>query len=156
MSDPSSAAAAAAAAAAATNLQNLQAFLAASAAFPGLLSHGGAAAGLLAGLPGGLHSALAMQGLQGLQGLFGSLPAAAAAATKHSTNVMSSPVGATPSPGAVRKADSITDFSSKRPAVKVEKETDAESQDDAPPPTRRRRADPATTSISTTASSSRT
>ena len=45
-----------------------------------------------------------------LHGLFGSLPAAAAAATKHSTNVMSSPVGATPSPGAVRKADSITDL----------------------------------------------
>ena len=142
MSDPSSAAAAAAAAAAATNLQNLQAFLAASAAFPGLLSHGGAAAGLLAGLPGGLHSALAMQGLQGLQGLFGSLPAAAAAAaTKHSANVMSPPAGATPSPGAGRNADSIIDFSSKRPAVKMEKETDAESHDDAPPPTRRRGAE---------------
>ena len=147
MNDPASAAAAAAAAAAATNLQNLQAFLAASAAFPGLLSHGGAAAGLLAGLPGGLQSALAMQGLQGLQGLqgfqglFGSMPAAAAA-TKHSSSVMSPPAGTTPSPGAGRNTDgsSIIDFSSKRPNhnIKVEKETDIEASGATPPPVRRR------------------
>ena len=51
---------------------------------------------------------------------------------------MSLPAGATPSPEAGRKADNIIGFSSKRPAVKMEKETDAESQNDAPSPTRRR------------------
>lgn len=111
----------------ATNLQHLQALLAASAAFPGLFAPGNSAAGLLASLPGGLHSALAMQGFQGLFG--GGLPAAAAAAAaaaKIPANVMSPPAGSTPSPVVGRPADasSIIDFSSKRSSGKAEKDSD--------------------------------
>lgn len=103
---------------------NLQAFLAASVAFPGLLSHPGSA-GLLAGLPAGFQSALAMQGLQGLFGAGASLPHPIPAPGSGGipTKTAMSPPAASPS--------GVMDFSAKRPSIKEEK-TQADEDDALP------------------------